>query len=130
MASSVILTLITIIVIITAVVAIVSMQEKPQAFSKIITVGPVWTSDVWTCTSNHDFLVYGTLRGLQGGQISISIPTVGTQSLYAVDDGKIDSFTTGAQGGQTVLITRTGAVTGFITLQTLSGADASCTQNP
>ena len=85
---------------------------------------------MWTCTSNQDFLVYGALRGIGGGQIAISIPTLGTQSLYALDDGKMESFTIGAQGGQTILITGTGLVTGFLTLQTLSGADANCTQNP
>ena len=130
MTSSIILTLITIIVIITTIVVVVSMQEKPQTFGNIITVGPVWNSDVWACTSNQDFLVSGALRGIGGGQIAINIPTLGTQSLYTLEDGKMESFTIGAQGGQTISITRTGLVTGFLTLQTLSGADANCAQNP
>ena len=126
----VLLTVITIIIIVSAVAIIFSMQTHEQTFSKIITVGPIWESDVWTCTSNSDFLVYGVLRGLENTQISVSIPDLGTQSLYSLDDGKMQTFTVGGQADQTVIITRTGVVSGWLTLQTMSGANATCTQTP
>ncbi len=126
----VILTAVTIVIIVSAVAMLLSMQNDEGTFSKIITVGPIWTSDVWSCTSNKDFLVYGALRGLEGTQISIAIPDLGAQSLYALDNGKMQTFTIGGQSDQTVIITRTGLVTGWLTLQTMSDADASCVQTP
>lgn len=125
-----ILSVITIVIIVSAVAILLSMQKNEGTFSKIITVGPIWTSDVWSCTSNKDFLVYGALRGLENTQISISIPDLGTQSLYALDDGKMQTFTIGVQADQTAIITRTGLVTGWLTLQTMSNANAACTQMP
>lgn len=126
----VILTVITIVIIVSAVVILLSMQKNEGTFSKIITVGPIWTSDVWSCASNKDFLVYGALRGLENTQISISIPDLGTQSLYSLDNGKMQAFTVGGQADQTMIITRTGVVTGWLTLQTMSDANATCTQIP
>ncbi len=128
--SQIILTAITIVIIVSAVGIILSMQEDTKTFSKIITVGPIWTSDTWSCTSDKDFLVYGALRGLENAQISISIPELGTQSLYTLDNGKMQTFTVGGQSDQTMIITRTGLVTGWLTLQTMSDANASCTQTP
>lgn len=130
MNNQVILTAITIVVIVSAVAILLLMQENEGTFSKIITVGPIWTSDVWSCTSNKDFLVYGALRGLENTQISISIPDLGTQSLYALEDGEMETFTVGGKSDQTMMITRTGLVTGWLTLQTLSNADAACVQMP
>jgi hypothetical protein len=126
----VILTAITVIVIVSAIAIILSMQEHEGTFSKIMTVGPIWASDSWSCTSSEDFLVYGALRGLENTQMSISIPSLGTQSLYALDGGKMQTFTVGAQADQTMIITRTGLVSGWLTLQTMSGANATCTQVP
>ncbi|QLH09284.1 hypothetical protein [Candidatus Nitrosotenuis sp. DW1] len=126
----VILTAVTIVIIVSAVAILLSMQKDEETFSKIITVGPIWTSDTWSCTSNKDFLVYGVLRGLEGTQISISIPDLGTQSLYTLDNGKMQTFTIGGQSEQTAIITRTGLVTGWLTLQTMSDANASCVQTP
>ncbi|WKT57902.1 hypothetical protein QVH35_11555 [Candidatus Nitrosotenuis chungbukensis] len=125
-----ILAAVTIVVIVSAVAILLSMQKDEGTFSKIITAGPIWTSDTWSCTSNKDFLVYGALRGLEGTEISISIPNLGAQSLYALDHGKMQAFTIGGQSDQTVIITRTGLVTGWLTLQTMSDADASCVQTP
>ena len=130
MSNQVILTAITIVIIVSAVAIILSMQKNEETFSKIITVGPTWASDVWSCTSNKDFLVYGALRGLDNAQISISIPDLGTQSLYALDNGKLQTFTIGGQADQTAIITRTGLVTGWLTLQTMSSANATCMQMP
>lgn len=127
-ALQIILAIITIIIIVSAVAVLISMRENNKTFSKIITVGPVWISDSWSCTSNEDYLVYSALRGLGDAQISISNSDLGTQSLYILDNGKMEPFTVGGQADQTITITRTGVVTGWLTLQTMSNANATCTQ--
>lgn len=131
--SPVFLTAVTIIIITFAIVITASVQSqtpKEQAsFSKIITVGPVWSSDTWACTSDKDFIVHGALRGLNGSQLEISISGLGTQSLYTLDPGKLETFSVGAAGGNTMTITRTiAAITGWLTLQTESDANANCIQ--
>lgn len=119
------------VVVIIFAVAITAVIQGPseKAFSQIITVGPVWRSDTWTCTSDANFLVHGTLRGLAGSTLTISISDLGTQSLYSLNAGQIETFSVGSPAGHTMTITGTGAtVTGWITLQTRSDATASCTQ--
>ncbi len=119
------------VLIIAAFAVIVSalLQPKSESFSQILTFGPLWNNGTsWTCTSDASYLVHGALRGLQGSQISISIPSMGTQSLYQLDVGHLQSFTVGSQAGHTMIITKTGTVTGWITLQTMSGAKANCSQ--
>jgi len=91
-------------------------------------VGPLWDGDSWTCISDSDFMVHGTLRGLENAQLEIFIENVGTQSLYALNPGEMETFSVGSTAGNDVIITRTGTVTGFITLQTSADATASCTQ--
>ena len=104
-----------------------SPTQKP--FSQIITVGPVWgESNAWSCISDADYVVYGVLRGLEGTQVTIEISDLGSQSLYTLEAGKMQTFTIGSPAGHTMIITRTGTLTGWITLQTTSGAIASCTQ--
>ena len=132
--SSLFLTTVTIIIIIFTVVitAIVQsqVQGKPEkAFSQVITVGPVWTSNIWSCTSDADFMVYGALRGLAGSLITVAISDLGSQSLYSLDAGTLQTFSIGSPAGHTMTITSSGnTVTGWITLQTTSDANASCTQ--
>lgn len=128
-ALQIILTIITIVIVVSAVAVLLSMQENENTFSKIITVGPIWASNAWSCTSNEDYLVYGALRGLEDAQISVSNSDLGTQSLYTFDDGKMQPFTVGGQASQTTTITRTGVVSGWLTLQTMSNANATCTQS-
>ena len=41
----------------------------------------------------------------------------------------MESFTVGGQASQMITITRTGVVTGWLTLQTMSNANATCTQS-
>lgn len=118
----------TIIVIIAVVITATITTSNDQAFSQIIVVGPVWSSDTWTCTSDADFLIHGSLRGLEGAMLEIEIKDVGTQSLYALNIGELESFSVGSQANHTMNITRTGIVTGFLTLQTTSSAIASCIQ--
>ena len=111
-------------------IAISATLQGPDAepFSKVITVGPVWDSDSWTCVSDSDFMVHGALRGLGNAQLTISIEGTGTQSLYTINAGEMETFSVGSTAGKMVIITRTGTVTGFITLQTAADATASCTQ--
>jgi len=116
----------TIIVIIAVVITATITTSNDQAFSQIIVVGPVWSSDTWTCTSDADFLIHGSLRGLEGAMLEIEIEDVGTQSLYALNTGELESFSVESQANHTMNIT--GTVTGFLTLQTTSSAIASCIQ--
>jgi hypothetical protein len=103
------------------------MQQPPEPITpQIISVGPVWETNTWTCVSDEDFVVHGTLRGLAGSLLEISVSNVGSQSLFALEEGRLESFSVGVEGGNQIAITRTGPVTGFITLQTSSDAEASC----
>jgi len=103
-----------------------SLLEEEKSFSQISSVGPVWTTDSWLCTSDADFMVHGTLRGRGESLITIYISEIGTQSLYALENERMESFSVGATGDQQVIITRSGPITGFITIQTMSGAVANC----
>jgi len=116
----------TVIIVFAIVITATVQGQSGQAFSQVITAGPIWSTDAWSCTSDADFMIHGALRANgPTNQISISMPTMGTQSLYALDQQKLETFSIGSPGG-TVIITRTGQITGFITLQTASDATASC----
>ena len=119
---------VAVIIFAIVIVAIVDKSAPQATFSNIMTVGPVWAPNVsWQCTSNSDFLIHGMLRGFEGAQFSINIPTHGTQSLYTfLNEGPPIAFTVGAESNQPITITRTGTVSGFLTLQTNTGATASC----
>lgn len=104
-----------------------AMQQPKSESAQIIVVGPIWNTDSWTCTSDSDFVVHGALRGLAGSLVEINISNVGAQSLFALDEGRLESFTVGAEANNHITITRTGTLTGFITMETASGATASCT---
>ena len=126
--SSFFVTIVCAAVIISATVIVdISRGPTEKTLSKIVTVGPLWPSNSWSCTSDADFIVHGVLRGLQGAQIEIAISGLGSQSLYTFDAGKMESFSVGSPAGHVMSITRTGTVTGWITLQTASGATANCT---
>lgn len=118
----------TIIIIFAIVITDTVQSQHTPSFSQVVTVGPIWATDTWSCTSSADFIVHGTLRGLANSQLSIAINGLGTQSLYSLDSGKMQTFDLGSPGGHTMTITRTGTITGWITMQTMSGAKASCTQ--
>ena len=127
--SSIFLTIVSTAVIIATIIATSSVSgpaEKP--FSQIITVGPVWPTDAWACTSDKDFIVHGTLRGLGNGRLAISVSDLGTQSLFSFDPGRMEAFSVGGSADDTIVMRRTGTVSGFITLQTTQDATASCTQ--
>ena len=118
-----------VVIIVIAIAVTAAVQGTPEkAFSQIITVGPVWLTDTWTCTSDANFLIHATLRGIETTpQIKISVQGSGTQSLYTLNVGELESFSVGSPAEKSIIIERTGTVTGFITLQTTSDATASCT---
>ena len=117
-----------VIIIFAIVITAIVQDSNSNGFTQIITVGPVWNSDAWSCTSDADFMVHGTLRGLEGALLELSIPDLGTQSLYAFNTEEMESFSIGSPGKHNITITRTGTITGWLTLQTTSDATASCTQ--
>ncbi len=115
-------------IILLVIIIPVILLTNTEPFSQIITVGPLWESNSWTCVSDSDFMVYGTLRGLEDSQLEIFIENVGTQSLYSLNPGEMETFSVGSTAGNEIIITRTGTITGFITLQTSADVTASCTQ--
>jgi len=116
-------------IVVLAIVITSLLQPKPESFSQILTFGPLWNNgNNWTCTSDAGYLIHGALRGVQNSKVAISMPGIGTQSLYQLDDSHLQSFTVGGKADHSMIITRTGIVTGWITLQTMSGAKANCTQ--
>ena len=118
-----------VIIVFAIVITSVVQGPPPKTFSQVITVGPVWDGDTWSCISSADFVVHGALRGLANSQLTINVADVGTQSLYSLSPGGLDTFSVGSSAGHEVLITRTGTVTGFLTLQTTTDAAASCKQS-
>ncbi len=119
---------IIVIILLAILIPATFLTLNDESFSKMITVGPLWESDSWTCVSDSDFMVYGTLRGLENSQLEIFIENVGTQSLYSLNPGEIETFSVGNTAGNEIIITGTGTITGFITLQTSADSTASCTQ--
>ena len=117
-------------IIIAAVAIITSVSDSSNDdFSQILTIGPVWNDSGWRCTSDEDFVVHATIRGLRDSQLAIRVSDLGTQSLYDFSPGEFESFTVGAKGGQAISLIRTGVVSGWVTLQTTSDAMASCTSD-
>jgi len=114
--------------ILLAILIPVMIVTNTGPFSQVITVGPIWESDSWICVSDSDFIVSGTLRGLENSQLEIFIENVGIQSLYSLNPSEMETFSVGSSAGNDIIITRTGTVTGFITLQTTLYASASCIQ--
>lgn len=117
-----------VVIIVIAIAVTAAVQGPPdKAFSQVITVGPVWGTDTWTCTSDANFMVHAALRGIGDfPQVQITVEGSGTQSFYNLNVGELETFSVGAGVDKTITITRTGTVTGFITLQTTSDAIASC----
>jgi len=118
-----------VVIIIFAIAIASAVQGVPDnQASQIVTVGPVWPTDAWKCTSDEDFMISATLRGIRGDpQIEISVQGHRTQSFFDLNVGELEAFSVGNQGGKTITITKTGGyVSGFLTLQTTSDVKASC----
>ena len=119
-----------VVIIVIAIAVSAAVQGSPdKTMSQTITVGPVWSTDAWRCTSDADFIVSTLLRGIGADplpSLKIGLTNHGTQSFYSMDNSESVSFSVGNQADEAITITRTGTVTGFLTLQTTSNAQASC----
>jgi len=72
----------TLVIIFAIVIAAIIHGPPEKPFSQIITVGPVWATETWSCTSDADFIVYGTVRALTGAQLTIWIWSRKPVALY------------------------------------------------
>ncbi len=117
-----------IVIAIGVAAAVQGPTDKPM--SKVLTYGPVWPNDSWECTSDADFVVHAVLRGLGTDplpELRIEVENQGSQSFISMENSQSTAFTVGSQADREILITKTGGVSGFLTLQTTSDAIASCT---
>ena len=121
---------VVIIVLAIVITATVQGSSIDQSMSKVITFGPVWPNDSWECTSDADFVVHAVLRGLENDlglpQLRIEVEGQGSQSFISMENSQSTTFSVGNQADKVILITKTGGVSGFLTLQTTSDAQASC----
>ena len=118
---------ITIIIVFAIAIAFTIQGEPDKAMSKVVTAGPVWPTDSWQCTSDADFVIHATLLGVgEDPQIRISVHDHGTSGIYHLTIGQEAAFSIGNQAEKPITITKTGSISGFLTLQTTSDAEASC----
>ena len=119
----------TVIIVFTIVITASIQSSTMETFSQVITVGPVWTGAGWTCTSDAEFIVHGTLIAYsEDNELTIAVTTRGTQPDFELTPFEMQSFSVGGPADSSIIISRSGSITGFITLQTTSGATASCTE--
>jgi len=111
-------------IVITA--AVQGTSEKP--FSQIITVGPVWPTDSWICTSDAEFMIHGILASYEeGSRLEIYLSGAGLQPDFEMNPLEMKTFSIGGPADTSIRISKyVGEISGFITLQTESGATASC----
>ena len=123
------------IVIIFAIVITATVQNSTvpspiteKAFSQVITVGPVWPTNGWVCTSDADYVVNAVLvsYGDTPSYLEIQISGLGGQPDLEFTPSKMETFSVGGRAGSTMTISSIGEISGYITLQTLSNAIASC----
>ena len=119
----------TVIIIFTIVITASIHSSTMETFSQVKTFGPVWNSDSWVCTSDAEYIVHATLITYQeDNMLTIKLNTRGTQPDFRLTPLEIQSFTVGGPADSFITITKSGNISGYITLQTTSGATASCTQ--
>jgi len=99
-----------------------------KSFSQIITEGPVWVGDTWICTSDAEFIVHAVLISYEeGSRLEIFVSGLGLQPDFIFEPNEMQSFSIGGPADSSIRITNSvGTITGFITLETTSGASASC----
>lgn len=121
-----------VIIIVFAIIitAAVEASNPTETFSKVQTYGPVWRSDTWICTSTEEFIVHGVLVAYADGVgLTIAVSGKGTQPDFRFDRNEMKTFTIGGPADSSIRISRSlGSLSGFLTLQTSSGAIASCIQ--
>jgi len=120
----------TIIILMAIAISAVAVSNSGKSsFSQVINVGPVWDTNEWTCTSDSEYIVHGALisYGNSTSTLSIYVSGSGTQPDFEFTPLKMESFSVGGPAGSTMRIFSTvGTITGFLTLQTMSDAEASC----
>ncbi len=122
----------TIIIIFAIAIATGVQSPTEKSFSQVITVGPVWTTNSWVCTSTSEYIVHGVLisYGNSTSTLSIAISGIGNQPDFEFTPLKMESFSLGAPAGSSMTISSFGTITGYLTLQTMSDAEAICIQPP
>lgn len=120
----------TIIIIFAIVITAAVQGPNANQFSQIITVGPVWQTDNWLCTSTAPFLIHGVLIAYtDNARLEIFVSGAGEQPDFVFQPNEMHSFTVGDIADSSIRISRlAGTITGFITLQTTADATASCEQ--
>jgi len=117
----------TIIIVSTILITAVVYSPTDKSFSQIITVGPVWTTTAWACTSDSEYLVHGALISYEDpSHLAIDISGKGIQPNYLLPYLEMKSFSVGAPADSTMTMLTSGKITGYLTLQTMSDAEASC----
>jgi len=123
------------IVIIFAIVITATVQNSTvqgttdeKAFSQVITAGPVWPTNGWVCTSDADYVVDAILvsYGNTPSYLEIQISGQGGQPDFEFTPFKMETFSVGGPARSFMTISSIGEISGYLTLQTLSNANASC----
>jgi len=118
-----------IIIVFAIVITGVVQTSYDNSFSQVITVGPVWTSTGWICTSNENFVVHGVLISYDDpGLLIIALSDAGSQPDFQLSQFEMNSFSVGGTANSEMTITRVGNISGLLTLQTTQSATADCTE--
>ena len=120
-----------VIIIIFALVITTTIQaSNEESFSQIMTVGPVWHTGTWLCTSTAEFIVHGVLIAYEEPSgLQIFVSGVGRQPDFLFNQREMITFSIGGEAGSSIQLSRSvGTLSGFLTLQTTSAATATCTE--
>lgn len=118
----------TIVIIFAIVITAAVHGGTEKQFSQVITVGPVWPTNSWTCTSDADFTIDAVIIAYdEPNELLIIHSERGTQPDFKLMPMQMESFSVGGPADSTITLTTVGTMSGFITLQTTSDATASCT---
>ncbi len=120
----------TVIIVFTIVITASIQSSTMETFSQVITVGPVWTGAGWICTSDADYMLHAILIAYsEDNELTIAHTARGSQPDFELTPYEMQSFSIGGRADSSITIFRSGAITGYITLQTTSGATASCIEH-
>jgi len=117
-----------IIIVFAIVITAAAQGGSGNTFSQIITVGPVWSTGNWICTSTDEFMIHAILNSYEeSSRFEINISELGNQPDFVFEQGEMKTFSIGGSADSTIrLSTYYGEISGFLTLQTTSDATASC----
>ena len=74
-----------VIIVIAIGIAAAVQGTTDRPMSQIVTVGPVWPTDAWKCTSDSDFVVHAAIRGL--GPDPVPMIEIFVAGLWVGTDG-------------------------------------------